>query len=177
VFGTCDPSVNLAHQMHVALEPNTASHYKFSGFRSGAVLIYVVPGQCAAALGNWCLTFWDVSKRLTSLTRDLPEKLTGHHLVKKFPLFYGNPKVHYLIHKNLPPCPNLSQIDPVHAPQPTSRTYILILSSHLRLSLPRGLLTYRFPHKNPLCTSNLPHTRDDIHKKKTFRDNDLSVCF
>jgi len=46
-----------------------------------------------------------------------------------------NPKVHYCIFKYPPPFPILSQLDPVHAPHPTSRRSILILSSNLRLGL------------------------------------------
>jgi len=58
-----------------------------------------------------------------------------------------NPKVHYRIHKCLPPVPILSQLDPVHTPHPTSWRSILILSSHLSLGLPSGLFPSGFPTK------------------------------
>jgi len=58
-----------------------------------------------------------------------------------------NPKVHYRIHKFPPPVPVLSQLNPVHAPHPTSWRSILILSSHLRLGLPSGLFPSGFPTK------------------------------
>jgi hypothetical protein len=40
--------------------------------------------------------------------------------VKKIPCFVRNPKVHYRIHKHTPPFSVLSQINPVHVPNPSS---------------------------------------------------------
>ena len=43
-------------------------------------------------------------------------------------------------------------------PHPTFWKFILILSSYLRLGLPSGSLSFRFPHQNPVYTSPPPHT-------------------
>jgi hypothetical protein len=57
---------------------------------------------------------------------------------QEIPCVLWNPKVHYRIHKSPPPVPILSHNNPVHAPpHPTSWRSILILSSHLRLGLPK----------------------------------------
>ena len=45
-----------------------------------------------------CLTLWS----------RVPEDLTGSQLVKKFPKFYGTPKLHYRFYKCPPPVPTLS---------------------------------------------------------------------
>ena len=80
---------------------------------------------------------------LTPWCRVPLEKLTGLQLVKKFPAFYGTRRfitaltsVRHL---------SLSWARPIQStyPHPTSWRFILILSTHLRLGLPSGLVLYR----------------------------------
>ena len=84
---------------------------------------------------------------LTPWCRVLLEKLTGLQLVKKFPAFHRTRRfitaltsVRHL---------SLSWVNPVQSiyPHPTSWRSILILSTHLRLGLPSGLLPSGFPSK------------------------------
>ena len=84
---------------------------------------------------------------LTPWCRVLLEKLTGLQLVKKFPAFHGTwrfitalTSVRHL---------SLSWASPIQSiySHPTSWRSILILSTHLCLGLPSGLLPSGFPNK------------------------------
>jgi hypothetical protein len=88
----------------------------------------------------------DLLYLLTPWSRVLPEKLKRPELLKKFPAFYGTRRF-ITVYSRARHLSVLSQIDPVHAPHPTYRRSILILSSHLRLGLPSGLLPSGFPTK------------------------------
>ena len=77
---------------------------------------------------------------------------------QEIPRILWNPKVHYRIHKIQSPVPILSQIDPAHVPHHTSQRSILILSSHLFLGFPTGLLPSGCPTK--ILSAPLLHTSE-----------------
>ena len=93
---------------------------------------------------------------LTPWCRVLLEKLTGLHLVKKFPAFHGTRKFITALTsvRHLSP----SWTNPIQStyPHPTSWRSILILSTHLRLGLPSGLLPSGFPTKTLYTSLSSP---------------------
>ena len=117
---------------------------------------------------NWS---WSISESYYLLTylftpwcRVILEKLTGLQLVKKFPAFHGTRRFITAITnvRHL----SLSWASPIQSiyPHPTSWRSILILSTHLRLGLPIGLLPSDFPTKtlytplsSPICATCPAH--------------------
>ena len=109
-------------------------------------------------LYNALLLTYLLTYLLTPWCRVLLEKLTGLKLVKEFPAFHGIRRfitaltsVRHL---------SLSWASPIQSiyPHPTSWRFILILSTHLRLGLPSGLLTHtRAPHAQPSHSSRFYH--------------------
>jgi len=94
---------------------------------------------------------------LTPWCRLILEKPTGLQLVKKFPTFHGTRRFITVLtsDRHL----SLSSASPIQStcPHPTSWRSILILSTHLRLGLPSGLLPSGFPTKTLYTPSPHPY--------------------
>jgi hypothetical protein len=96
------------------------------------------------------------------------------------PAFCETRRVHHCIHKVPLYVPILSQINPFHAPHPTSWKSIVVLSSHLCLGLTSGSFLHVSPPKT--CTHfSSPHTshmprpspaRFNYPEKKLMRNGD-----
>jgi len=95
---------------------------------------------------------------ITPCCRVLLETLTGFQLVKKFLAFHGNRS--FITALTRVRHVSLFWASPFQSiyPHPTSWRSILILSTHLRLGLPSGLLPSSFPSKT-LYTSFYSLTR------------------
>jgi len=105
------------------------------------------PPETCRVLHTYLLVYLLLTYLLTPRCRVLLEQLTGLQLVKKLPAFHGTRRfitaltsVRHL---------SLSWTSPIQSmyPHPTSWRSILILSTHLRLGLPSGLLPSGFPSK------------------------------
>ena len=94
---------------------------------------------------------------LTPWCRVLLEKLTGLQLIKKFPAFHGTRRfitaLTSVLHLSL------TWASPIQSiyPHTTSWRSVLILSTHLRLGLPSGLLPSGFPTKTLYTPSPQPY--------------------
>ena len=93
---------------------------------------------------------------LTPWCRVLLLKLTGLQLVKKFPSFLWNPKVHYRTHKRPPPVPILGQPNSVHIPT----SHLLEIQPNIihpsTSRSPQWSLSLRFPHQDPIRPLSSP---------------------
>ena len=109
---------------------------RITTFRSTTVVPYL--------LTEWCRVFL--------------EKLTGLQLVKEFPAFHGTRM--FITALTSVRLLSLSWASPKQSifPHPISWRPILILSTHLRLGLPSGLLTPSFPTKTLYTSSPHPHS-------------------
>jgi hypothetical protein len=67
------------------------------------------------------------------------------------------PNVHYHVHKGPPLVPTWVRSIQSIPPHPISVRSILILSSHLRLGLPSGSLSFWHSHQNRICIPLVPY--------------------
>jgi hypothetical protein len=115
------------------------------------------PGKCSGSfLNGWKnKSHWHYYNDLltylltyfTPCCRILFEKLIETQLVEQQTASLWNPKVHYHAHKSPPPEPILSQPNTVWPIDPYLPKVHLMLSSHLCLGLPSGLLLLGLPTK------------------------------
>jgi len=124
-------------------EWDSPSTVKWQPVVTSAILQGLRDGTGPNLLTPWCIA--------------LLEKLTGLQLVKKFPAFHGTRRfitaltsVRHL---------SLYWASPIQSiyPHPTSWRSILILSTHLRLGLPCGLLPSGFSSKTLYILTYLLH--------------------
>ena len=103
--------------------------------KSGSLNFLEPSGPVQACYGTYLLTPW---------CRVLLEKLTGLQLVKKLSAFHGTRR--FITALTSVRQLSLSWASPIQSiyPHPTSWRYILILSTHLCLGLPSGLLPSGF---------------------------------
>jgi hypothetical protein len=86
---------------------------------------------------------------LTPWYRILFEKLIVTQLVRRYPAFLWNPKVHYRVHKSTPLNPILSQLNPIRPMDPS------LPKVHLNVILPptprssQWSLAFGSPNQNP----------------------------
>jgi hypothetical protein len=108
------------------------------------------------------------------------QKLTGSWLVKKFPAFYGTWRFITALtsarHLSLPSARSIQS----KPPHPTYWKSILILSSHLRLGLPRDLLSSGFSIKTLWTWKRLVYPKCRFIATKLRRVvsdvRDISIC-
>ena len=107
--------------------------------------------------GVLCILTYLLTYLLSPCSRFLLEKVTGIQLGKNLPTYeyYGTWKLLTSFTSTPPTCLYPDPDQSIPWPYPTSWRFILILSFHLCLGLPSGLIP-SVSHQNPVCTSPLP---------------------
>jgi hypothetical protein len=106
--------------------------------------------------GGGALITVKVKSLLIPWCRILFEKLIVTQLVKKYPAFLWNPKIHHRVHTSPSLDPILSQLNPVRHIDPyVTKVQIVILPPTPRSS--QWSLAFGPPNQNPASTSPLPH--------------------
>ena len=112
----------------------------------------------------------------TPWCRVLLEKLTGLQLVNKFSAFHGTRR--FITAPTSVRQLSLSWASPIQSiyPHPTSCRSVLILSTHLCLGLPSGLLPSGFPTKTihtplspPICATCPAH----LHSSRFYHPHNI----
>ena len=109
---------------------------------------------------NYLLTYLitdSLTHSLTQWSRVLLEKLTGSQLVKKIFRISCNPEIHHRIYNSPPPVHILSRINLGHALTTHFLKIFLNIILPSRPGSSKWSLSLRFPHRNPIYTSTLPH--------------------
>ena len=112
---------------------------------------------------------------LTPWCRVFFEKLAGLQLVKKFPAFHGTRK--FITALTSVRQISLSWASPIQSihPHHTSWRSVLILSIHLRLGLPSGLLPPGSPPKTytPPLLTHTRHMRSQSHSSRFYHPHNI----
>ena len=154
--------------------PSAAFFFKQTETKTDCVLLYkkseftltdVVPSVAPHRVRNtpYLLTPW---------SRVLLEKLTCSQLVKKFPALYETRRFITAVtsahHLSLSWASSIQSI----SPHPTSWRSILILSSHLCLGLPSGLLPSGFPTKT--VYTPFRYMPRPSHSSRSYHPNNIA---
>jgi hypothetical protein len=143
----------VAHYAYRAIPAHLIWIFTNMNWRSTRMIDFKQLSQCSDAncilrsSHSMCIYSYTYTLHANATNRYRPSSQQLSNLMKQSPFWEAkrpsathdisrmlwNPKVHYRFYMNPPPTPILSHIDSIRARHPTSLSFILILSSHLRL--------------------------------------------